>query len=189
MDYEKEYKSFVAKVKKAHQFAQTDSIKSVLEDILPQLRESDDEMIRRTLVEYFGPHAQLDFVRGVPIQKIRDWLEKQKEQKPAPISCGHENGTEWSEEDEKIRKTLLDYYENALDNYTCVEWLNGITYGELCDWLKSLRPVSKESLQPHWKPSEKQIEALNALLCVGDFSYIGQATKLQELYTELKKLM
>ena len=30
MDYEKEYKSLVAKVKKAHQFSQTDSTKSVL---------------------------------------------------------------------------------------------------------------------------------------------------------------
>lgn len=47
-----------------------------------ELRESEDERIRRTLVEYFGPEVQLDFVRGVPIQKIRDWLEKQKEQKP-----------------------------------------------------------------------------------------------------------
>ena len=47
---------------------------------------------------------------------------------------------EWSEDDEKIRKTLLDYYEKALDNYACVEWLNGITYGELCDFLKALRP-------------------------------------------------
>ena len=47
-------------------------------------------------------------------------------------------------------------------------------------WLKSLRPS--------WKPSEEQMEALNTLLCVGDFSYVGQATKLQELYIELKKL-
>jgi len=47
--------------------------------LFPQLRESEDEKIRRTLVEYFGPEAQLDFIRGVKIQKIRDWLEKQKE--------------------------------------------------------------------------------------------------------------
>ena len=39
----------------------------------------EDERIRRTLAEYFGPQVQLDFVRGVRIQKIRDWLEKQKD--------------------------------------------------------------------------------------------------------------
>lgn len=50
-----------------------------LEDVLPELAESEDERIRRTLVEYFGPGVQLDFVRGVPIQKIREWLEKQKD--------------------------------------------------------------------------------------------------------------
>ena len=49
------------------------------ENIFPELRESEDERIRKTLVEYFGPKVQLDFVRGVPIQKIRDWLEKQKD--------------------------------------------------------------------------------------------------------------
>ena len=46
----------------------------------------EDERIRKTLVEYFGPQAQLDFVRGVPIQKIRVWLEKQKEQKNTSAS-------------------------------------------------------------------------------------------------------
>ena len=45
-----------------------------------------------------------------------------------------------------------------------------------------------KELRKDWKPSEEQMEALNSLLCIGDFSYIGQATKLQELYIELKKL-
>lgn len=51
--------------------------------IFPELRESEDEKIRRTLVKYFGPVVQLDFIRGVPIQKVRDWLERQKEHKPS----------------------------------------------------------------------------------------------------------
>lgn len=56
-------------------------VKLAVEHAFPQLRESEDERIRRTLVEYFGTGVKADFVRGVPIQKIRDWLEKQ-EQKP-----------------------------------------------------------------------------------------------------------
>ena len=51
-----------------------------------------------------------------------------------------------------------------------------------CSWLKSLRP------QSYWKPSKEQIEALNTLLCVGDFSYVNQHQQLQGLYNDLKKL-
>ena len=54
-------------------------IKEAFEFFAPELAGSEDERIRRTLVEYFGPKVQLDFVGGVPIQRIRDWLEKQKE--------------------------------------------------------------------------------------------------------------
>ena len=57
--------------------------RKIIEDAFPELRESEDEKIRRTLIEYFSLGVKPDFVRGVPIQKIRDWLEKQKEQKPA----------------------------------------------------------------------------------------------------------
>ena len=35
----------MAKVKNAHLYAQTDSTKNVLEDILPELRESEDEKV------------------------------------------------------------------------------------------------------------------------------------------------
>jgi len=76
---------------------------------------------------------------------IFDWLEKR-------LKSTYQLKQEWTEEDEKIRKTLLDYYEEALDNYTCVEWLNGITYGELCDWLKSLRPQPKQE----WSEEDKK---------------------------------
>jgi len=84
MDYEKEYKSLIAKVKKAHQFAQTDSTKSVLEDILPQLRESEDERIRKGLIEVVS-----DIAGCWPFEEHRitkkealAYLERQKEQKP-----------------------------------------------------------------------------------------------------------
>lgn len=61
--------------------------KLAVEHAFPKLRESEDERIRRTLVEYFGPSAQLDFIRGVPIQKIRDWLEKKKERKHTELTA------------------------------------------------------------------------------------------------------
>lgn len=43
--------------------------------------------------------------------------------------------------------------------------------------------------EPSWKPREEQMEALNALNCHGDLSYIGQQNQLISLYNDLKKLM
>lgn len=71
---------------------------------------------------------------------------------------------EWSEEDEMIFKH-------------CLVILHDYGYDE---WLKSLRP------QPHWKPSEEQMDAL--LWCV---EHLGIADNhvLESLYNDLKKLM
>ena len=52
MDYEKAYNGLVAKIKIAHMNAQTDSTKNVLADILPELRESEDERIRKALIQF-----------------------------------------------------------------------------------------------------------------------------------------
>ena len=125
-------------------------------------------IINKVHYEFRNGIGQESFGKEV-LEKFREYKGDEYldeiEQKPA----------EWSKEDEKIRKTLLDYYEKALDNYTCVEWLNGITYGELCDWLKSLRP--------HWKPSEEQMKALQnaVVLAAGNKVLAG-------LYEHLKKL-
>jgi len=81
MDYEKKQR-LIALRNSMKEYGYADGVEE-LESIFPELRESEDERIRRTLAEYFSPEVQLDFVRGVPIRKIRDWLEKQKEQKPA----------------------------------------------------------------------------------------------------------
>jgi hypothetical protein len=80
MDYEKKYNEALKLATFYHGNCPSEPERKKLEKMFPELKESEDERIRRTLVEYFGPMAQLDLVRGVPIQKIRDWLEKQKEQ-------------------------------------------------------------------------------------------------------------
>ena len=97
--------------------------------------------------------------------EMRDWLEKQKEQKPA----------EWSEEDEK--------YLNRVINL----WVND--FGEDSDtvkWLKSLRPS--------WKPSEEQMEAFKGYIedcqaraeaAVGGWNNFDVMIRL---YEQLKKL-
>lgn len=83
----------------------------------PELIESEDERIRRTLMEYFGPKVQLDFVRGVPIQKIRDWL---KSLRPS-----------WKPSEEQIRAL-----ERAIVRFNSVDDIPILT--ELRDKLKKL---------------------------------------------------
>ena len=76
MDHEKKYNELVGKIKKAYLYAQTDSTKAVLEDILPELRESEDEdeKIRKEIIsalKYANHNGVYD--------KHLAWLEKQKE--------------------------------------------------------------------------------------------------------------
>ena len=106
MDYEQKYNEALERAKKwEREHPHGYVIKDMMEYIFPELRESEDERIRRTLVEYFGPKVQLDFVRGVPIQKIRDWLEKQKESLHISETC-KENADSFTDEDERMVKDI-----------------------------------------------------------------------------------
>lgn len=79
---------------------------------------------------------------------------------------------EWGEEDKKMLKATLESlkrYQLSMPNYQVELQMR---------WLKSLRP------QPHWKPSEEQMDALdNARFCK---SY--DRSELDLLYEQLKKL-
>ena len=82
MDYEKAYKNLVAKVKNAHLYAQTDSTKNVLEDILPELRESEDERIRKKCIELIKrviPSGDSQSQESKEILDCIAYLEKKKE--------------------------------------------------------------------------------------------------------------
>jgi hypothetical protein len=62
----------------------------------------------------------------------------------------------------------------------CLDGLCFIDPNQL-NWLKSIK-------SNHWKPSEEQMEALNAINNVGELSYVGQADLLIKLYNDLEKL-
>lgn len=153
----------------------SDEAREVLEKQFPELKESEDERIRKHLVAivemYWGKTNDPDKAKDLA------YLEKQKEQKPA----------EWSEEDEKhsafIVAALDAYYRlrKESNNYAGQEDLD-----KAVDWLhrkfKSLHP------QPHWKPSEEQMNVLNCAIKV----YLKQTPigeiHLKTLYEQFKKL-
>ena len=111
-------------------------------------------------------------------KELSDWL---KSLRPQPNS-------EWRHyiwaTDLRFDFTALIKYDNT-DNYEIVQAgncpkqeKNGVYI-----LIKDIKP------QPSWKPSEEQMEALNALNLHGDLSYVGQQNQLISLYQDLKKLM
>jgi len=104
------------------------------------------------------------------------YLERKKEQKPA----------EWSEEDEKKIHFLSRLIEFQVKDgeYCFGEGFRMISKQEAIEMLKSLRP------QPHWKPSQEEMEALSRAIPVilNGFGR-GDAQRLESLRTDLQKLI
>ena len=192
-----------------------------IDEVFPELKESEDERIRKEIVDYFSQFKD-DGLRGVDITPWIAYLEKQKEQKSTETSnidldtkvndwvgymlndnaqsysrknvqilldnCARffydyavmclDKPTEWSEEDEDY---LMDV-KSAVNDYFDERYAD-----ELCTWLKSIRP------QPHWKPSEEQIQALTVAIdeaarCEEPYWRDSLHDVLLSLHTDLKKL-
>ena len=140
MDYEKKYKESVEKLR----YKITDNNGSIdykaivivdeLQDIFPELCESEDERIRKAIVEALNSHCNsinILSARGYQMEDIEAWLEKQGEQKHA----------EWSKEDEHRRKDAIYFLESAKRHYADTSEIE-----KSIDWLKSL--PERFNLQP-----------------------------------------
>ena len=158
-------------------------IKEAFEFFAPELRESEDERIRKALVIMMKvPRKEIFEAQGITKEQALAYLEKQKEQKPT---------AEWSEDDENNLELVIDciykFYPNPVMKYKLKEWLKSLrpvkqewrdedekmrrnlmsllanmrgdriteeTYQKYYPWLKSLRPS--------WKPSEEQPQVADA---------------------------
>ena len=136
--------------------------------------EEDSDNLERVvnylwmLDDYVGddcamPQGKTDKIRGNIQGILSPWI------KSLPERFTLQPKQKWSEEDEMYLSQAIETLER--ENYLV-----------LAEKLKSLRSKS------HWKPSEEQMKALNALNCCGDLSYIGQQSQLISLYNDLKKL-
>ena len=83
-------------------------------EIFPQLKESEDEKIRKDLIQWIYEFPDTIW-RGHYKKDILVWLEKQGEQKPT-----------WGEDDEKMVKDIIA----AIDS---------LYYHGMVNWLKSLK--------------------------------------------------
>lgn len=137
----------------------------VLESLFPELRESEDERIRKAIIKFFTlSDDNADYqCCGVHYKDIVAWLEKQA-QKPVA----------WSEEDKKMLDLTLFY----LDRYVKMKDVSK------CEtWLNSLR------LQRQWRPSDEQMNALEeSIMFLGTSWVSARQFALESLYQDLKKL-
>lgn len=251
MDYEKKYNEALERAQKVTR-AGGDVAKEIVQYIFPELCESEDERIRKGLIEALKTSktvGELKFILPEPTreeclaylekqkeksrnitanlledgitgiqrelieflannidaswvdviksadayaQRIRSMVEKQKEQKPEDRfkEAREKYQVEWSEEDERIRKSLIEIVERFMDGERKEKTLAFLEKQKeqkqewseedeeklkaICTYLRDYSRLAKlddklrfneycdflESLRPSWKPSEEQMEAL-----------------------------
>lgn len=83
MDYEKKYKEALERAKQFMTEHPTRAEQDLMTALFPELKESEDERIRKWIIEEFKLHYDFESKSLNPmVEKALAWLEKQKEQKP-----------------------------------------------------------------------------------------------------------
>lgn len=138
MDYEQKYKEALERAKNFHANMVSDGIRYTVEEIFPELKESEDERMRKALIRFFQwfPYDRLNDENLKPEEAIA-WLEKQK-----PV--------EQNSEDERIRKALLDACNLS---YSDLWEKRGVKKESIIAWLEK-QGEQKHSPQNRWKPSD-----------------------------------
>ena len=186
-----------------------------MNEIFPELKESEDEKIRKALIELVrdttGDSLWIDY--NVHVEDAIAWLEKQGEQKPVEWSkmdmeryesCLKQLGTGNPSQPETINSKW--FREHCYAPFNCkktVEWSdddeqyllvckNALAKYQVSDkWDASIIYSWLKSLKDRytWKPSDKQMKALHDLNLTGNLSYAGQGQVLIDLYNALKNLI
>lgn len=148
--------------KKLYESANADQ-KYVLESLFPDLKESEDERIRKEIVRFIRMEVEDEIVGN----KWIAWLKKQDNQKSI-----------WHNEDEKNCQGILDEIEA---NKSEAPEYDIDTYNRFVNWLKSIRHKNL------WKPSDEQMDVLLSEVN----AWVKGCSKqkvLESLYNDLKKL-
>ena len=137
-------------------------LSEALRTLIPELQESEDERIRREMIEYFHGCIQRNKKSGFRIEQIKGWityLEKQKEYIEDIRQFAYNKGlvdakekyekeqkpAKWSEEDESYLQTVINEMEANKKEARKYEHKK---YDTIILWLKSLRPQPKVEREP-----------------------------------------
>ena len=148
MDYEKAYKEALERARRKRDFFKSTFPKydydKEIEDIFPELSESEDEKTRKEMIETFKGAYEGN---GVPIPFNRfpiwiAWLEKQK-----PV--------EWSEKDSNNLKETIYFIKEFQKSNRCKNE-NDMQNSVTCEkWLESITPQPKA--KEEWSDEDEKI--------------------------------
>ena len=152
-----------------------------IQHIFPELKESEDEKIRKELIAYCQVNMGHTW-HNIKQEDYIAWLEKQGEKG----TKGNEReipNSAWSEEDENIRQWII----SDIDKLLALKKKSFIIADKEINWLKSLKP------QTTWKPSDEQLDALqyvyrNCNPPLSDELGWDSLRTLELMYQDLKKL-
>ena len=152
--YEKKYKEALERAKGIHSFSSDIAEIKRMEQIFPELREREDERIRKAQLDYWRSVGGKEW-HGVPVQEVIAWLEKQGEKKNVDVEslskailASHGDPfkkSKWSEEDKRMVGTLIAIFEvNYPDGFYKVNPIGttdmqGIHSTGIIKWLKSIK--------------------------------------------------
>ena len=209
MTIEQKAKCYDDALKMAKKLYEQGTVTESLAYIFPELKESEDERIRKELIAIFK--GEIPYTPEEDIKRYIAWLEKQK-----PIQNINKEDEEvrqyivrimkqrdinvpmvqkaltwlekqsrqkpWSEENEEMIDETLYFIREYQQSNRCKDEA-GMQNSVSCEkWLKSLKE------RYTWKPSDEQMKALHDLNLTGNISYAGQGQVLIGLYNDLKKL-
>jgi len=138
INYKEKYKKALERARKIHNGTEFDYEKGMMEEVFPELVESEDESIRKELIEYLvGKRIIGNDLEGINIDKTLAWLEKQADKDKLIKELGEYKVkytkkvlelNRMNKESEKLRKTTIAFlkdfadkgYENAVE---CIDWL------------------------------------------------------------------
>lgn len=84
MNYEQKYKEALKKARQFSEHPLQEDSSSIVEYIFPELKESEDERIRKAVIEMIHDTPNIECEENYNVRKedVLAWLEKQCEQKP-----------------------------------------------------------------------------------------------------------
>ena len=146
MNYEKAYKEALERAKNLHKDAidMGENIRAKqCEIIFPELKESEDEKIRKYLLKLADrcPEDSIDFMRGVKKGDIIAWLEKQGE----PIDDNIIT------RDDEILQAISIGLTDAVENFGWSDF-GGLPIKEIQEWLE--KQGEQEPIE--WKDSDEK---------------------------------
>jgi len=122
---------------------QTDKEKEALSILIPELAESEDERMWDKILAHFDWHSRAPYLTHQECDEIKAFLEKQKELLHVSETY-KENADSFIDEDEEIRKALIEFLREAYSRGNapeeCAKWLVWL------DWTKVKKPTAEEVL-------------------------------------------